>query len=76
MMFITSHKVRQPVANILGITNILEDCVNSPDQLKMSVGYLKESAQVLDAFTHELTDFISKLEQKGKNKYILNQLIK
>jgi len=26
-MFITSHKVRQPVANILGITNILHDFI-------------------------------------------------
>jgi signal transduction histidine kinase len=66
MMFITSHKVRQPVANILGIANILDECINSPIQLKRLVEHLQQSALTLDVFTKELTLFISDLDQKGK----------
>ena len=68
MMFMTSHKVRQPVANILGITNIISNYINSPTQLKTMVSFLKESATSLDVFIQELTTFIYNLEQKGKSK--------
>jgi signal transduction histidine kinase len=68
MMFMTSHKVRQPVANILGLSNILDDCIHSPTQLRKLMEYLKQSALSLDDFTRELTTFISNLEQKGRNK--------
>jgi signal transduction histidine kinase len=66
MMYMTSHKVRQPVANILGISNILHNYVRSPVQLKKLMGFLTESATKLDLFTKELTTFIDELEQKGK----------
>ncbi len=66
MMFITSHKVRQPVANILGITSIIGGFINSPFQLKKMVIFLKRSAQSLDGFIRELTEFIGETEQKRK----------
>jgi len=72
MMFMTSHKVRQPVANILGITNIISNFINSPAQIKKMINYLKQSATSLDIFIVELTDFISDLEQKGKTNIIEN----
>jgi hypothetical protein len=65
MMFMTSHKVRQPVANIMGISSILDDFIDSPVQLKKLVGYLKVSALSLDDFTAELTTFIVELAKKG-----------
>lgn len=68
MMFMTHHKVRQPVANILGIANLIDKYANSPAELKKMVGFMRQSATDLDAFTRELTAFISQLEQKGKNK--------
>ena len=68
MMFMTHHKVRQPVANILGMVNLIEQYANSPDELKKIVDYMKQSALDLDAFTRELTTFVANLEQKGKNK--------
>jgi signal transduction histidine kinase len=66
MMFITSHKVRKPVANILGLTDLLEYFLRSPAKLRQLVNYLKLSAEELDDFTKELTEFISQLEEKGK----------
>ncbi|MES2376233.1 MAG: hypothetical protein V4553_06635 [Bacteroidota bacterium] len=67
MMFMTHHKVRQPVANILGMANLIEKHANSPDELKKIADYMKQSALDLDMFTRELTKFVSDLEQKGKN---------
>ena len=66
MMFITSHKVRIPVANILGISNIIDDFMDSPVQLKTLLAHIKTSAETLDAFTTELAQFMSSLEQKSK----------
>lgn len=66
MVFMTSHKVRQPVAHILGISILLNDAVNSQEDLNKIVGYIKESALSLDAFTKELTTFIKNLEVNAK----------
>jgi signal transduction histidine kinase len=68
MMFMTSHKVRHPVTNILGLSDLLDQSINSPDELKQLIAYIKQSAQALDTFTRELTTFMSNLEKKGKNK--------
>lgn len=68
MMFITSHKVRQPIANILGFSNMLEHATSSPEELKQLVACIKESAITLDIFTIELSAFICKLRQNETNK--------
>lgn len=67
MMFMTSHKVRQPIANILGLSNMLEQTASSPEELKQLVACIKESAITLDVFTRELSSFICELGQKDKN---------
>jgi signal transduction histidine kinase len=64
IMFITSHKVRAPIANILGISSLLDQYIDSPARLSQLVKYIKESAKSLDAFTKELTTFIAGLKQK------------
>ncbi len=58
IMFITTHKIRQPIANIIGISNLLENNLKSPDQLKQMLEYMKQSAQLLDSFTRELTTYV------------------
>nr|WP_315142815.1 diguanylate cyclase [uncultured Flavobacterium sp.] len=68
MMFMTSHKVRLDIANILGISNLLDHATNSPEEHKQFVDYIRKSAISLDVFTKELTFFIFDLEQKGRNK--------
>lgn len=58
MLHITSHKIRQPVSNIIGLAKQLEIKNDlSEDALKVTT-YMKESAEKLDVFTHELNDFI------------------
>jgi signal transduction histidine kinase len=65
--FLTSHKVRQPLANILGFSKMLDQTINTPDELKVSLNYIKESALTLDVYTRELTEFISELDKKENN---------
>lgn len=66
MLFMISHKVRHPIANILSIVNVFEAHSNSPEEIQRMISYIKESALTLDNFTRELTGFIYELEQKGK----------
>lgn len=63
MIFMTSHKVRQPVSNILGLSDLLEDDSLSQLDLKEICDFMKESAITLDEFTKELTHFIYELRK-------------
>jgi PAS domain S-box-containing protein len=64
MLFMTSHKVRQPIANILGLANQMEDCIDSKEELKEMIGYMKESVLSLDLFTRELTTLIYETKKR------------
>jgi signal transduction histidine kinase len=64
IMFITSHKVRAPIANILGISSLIDQYIDSPARLKELIDYMKQSAKSLDCFTKELTNFIVSIKQK------------
>ncbi len=66
MIFMTSHKVRQPIANILGFSNMLDESISSPEELKLSVDSIKQSALTLDTFTRELTTFMCELGKVKK----------
>ena len=65
-MFMTSHRVRQPITNILGLSALLDQNINSPEELKVYLDYIKQSALALDSFTKDLTSFISELGKKGE----------
>ena len=67
MLFMTSHRVRQPIARIIGVSTLLDTCVSSPDELKRMTGYMKQSAQSLDNLTRELTTFIYEKENQVKS---------
>jgi K+-sensing histidine kinase KdpD len=68
MLFITSHKVRKPVANIIGLIESLNDANAdfSADDLKKCYVYLQLSATELDSFLKELNLFIETTEQHSK----------
>jgi light-regulated signal transduction histidine kinase (bacteriophytochrome) len=65
MMFITSHKVRKPVSQIMAISVLLESEINSQEELNNIIGFMKESVENLDSFTRELTKFIQDLRVKS-----------
>jgi signal transduction histidine kinase len=66
MMFITSHKVRQPIANIIGFSSMLDHTTSSPSELKQSLACIKDAAIKLDDYTRELTTFICELGKEKK----------
>ena len=64
MMFLTSHAVRKPVANIIGIVTQLEDS-RLPKDFKKLIECLRVSALSLETFTRQLTVKINILKKKG-----------
>lgn len=58
MIFMTSHKVRQPVCNILEIVDVLNEGNIDENELKEIIGHMEESIKNLDEFTRDLTTFI------------------
>lgn len=63
MMYIISHKIRQPITKIMGLSTLLEDGIENTEDVKQIVSYIKESSKLLDVFTKELTLFVSKQEE-------------
>lgn len=69
IIFSLSHKVRQPVAHILGVSNLLDNEIITKEELKKITGYMKESALNLDKFTRELTELVAATKHKpAENK--------
>ncbi|MES2568100.1 MAG: PAS domain-containing protein [Bacteroidota bacterium] len=66
ILFLTSHNVRQPVANILGVSNLLDDNLITFNELHKMIGHLKISALSLDTFTRELTKYVEDLKLEGQ----------
>ena len=56
--FIVAHNVRGPLCSILGLSNLLQEFDELPKDAAIAVGYLKESAQKLDAITQTLSKFV------------------
>lgn len=69
MLFMTSHRVRKPIASCLGLMNLLEtEQPMTIEELKKVVAYFKASALELDEFTKELTTFIDDIKTKDAMK--------
>jgi light-regulated signal transduction histidine kinase (bacteriophytochrome) len=63
----TSHRVRQPVSNILGIAHLLDVSGEMPQvELTKLSGFMKTSALLLDKYTDDLTHFTKELKSKKK----------
>jgi signal transduction histidine kinase len=58
MMYMTSHQLRIPIANILGILNHLDSTTISPEEIKEMNVFLKQFAKSLDHLTRDLGTFI------------------
>jgi signal transduction histidine kinase len=71
ILFMTSHRIRQPIANILGLSYLLNDSKNSNEEIKVFIEFIKQSALILDVYTQELSsytfDLKKKLYEKNKN---------
>lgn len=68
MLFMTNHEVRQPIANCLGLMNIIDNSNPSKDDLMKIYDHIKHSASQLEAFTRKLTLFMHDLTEKHKKQ--------
>lgn len=72
IIFITSHKVRNPVTNIVKIIELMDDEHLTEQNLKEMMLYLRKSAKDLESATREMTDNIC---DKEYNQEILSPSI-
>jgi len=68
MMFTISHKMRQPIANIMGIDNLLNSSELSQEELHTIMDHISFSIHSLDSFTKELVELIDNQVFIGKDK--------
>lgn len=68
MMYKTSHKLRQPIAQILGLAQVINFEKNSPEEIKNILKLFKVSATKLDQFTMEMAKFIYSFVKKRKSQ--------
>jgi len=67
VIFITSHRVRQPVSQILGYSELLKHPSVSHEDLKQIGGFMQVSAEKLDGYTRDLNDFIQEMKEKAES---------
>lgn len=65
LLFKISHEVRQPVCHIIGVSNMLDNSLITPEEFQKVVAYMKKSAVLLDTYTQELTDFVSDMKMNA-----------
>ncbi|PBQ31491.1 hypothetical protein CNR22_06840 [Sphingobacteriaceae bacterium] len=70
MMYMISHEVRQPVAHLMGLSNLFDEAAGSSTSgLKKIVGFMKQAVSSLDGFTRDLTKYVSDMMQKRKDEH-------
>jgi PAS domain S-box-containing protein len=65
--FFQSHILRRPVANILGLINLIEMEKNKPDNLPTLyeyLAYLNEAAQNIDTAIHQIVDEVTQIDEE------------
>ena len=66
IMHMTSHQVRQPIANIIGLSRILDLVNDSNDEIKETIDHIQKSALSLETLTRELNEHVLELKKKIK----------
>lgn len=62
MLFRISHQMRQPVVQILGLSEVISYDNDASEDLKQTIDYLKTSAKSLDKYIRELSGFVNKIK--------------
>ncbi|WP_462251260.1 PAS domain-containing protein [Ekhidna sp.] len=63
--FITSHEIRRPLSNLMGIATVISEKASVEDTDRMIV-YLKESADELDGLIRKMSDTLSRTSYDEK----------
>lgn len=78
VIYKASHELRQPIAQILGLAQVVSFEKNSPEEVLNILKLFRVAAARLDQFTIEMTKFIySSIKNKkpGKNFFEMEKLI-
>ncbi len=67
MLFMISHKVRHSVAQIIGLSTLIEEETITEEEIKKIVGYMKKPVFTLEMFTQELTDLMGELKYRNNH---------
>jgi signal transduction histidine kinase len=70
--YITSHNLRAPLANIIGLTQMLRQNNLPPDEKKELEQFLFQSIEKLDGVIHDLNHILEKRREVGKKKERVN----
>lgn len=66
MLFMTSHNLRQPIAQIMGMSSLLNSTKTTHEDLIQITEYMKKSVESLDSFSKELTLYANNLHERFK----------
>ncbi len=66
ILFSLSHRLRQPIVNILGLSQLLDGETNSEEELHEIVRYIHQNTKLLDDFSREITMLTQ--ERKNRNR--------
>lgn len=64
LLFKISHGLRQPITQLMGITELLDQTPDSLQHLTQIVDYMKTATTMLDTYTRELTQHIEAIAKK------------
>ena len=70
--FITAHKLRSPLATILGLVSLIE-MMKFEEEDKIVIAHLKESAKKLDKIVHSVMDAIDNSESPDQSNNLKNE---
>ncbi|MBU3680455.1 MAG: GAF domain-containing protein [Flavobacterium sp.] len=66
ILFSISHRLRQPIVNILGLSQLIEGETNTEEELHEIVRYINQNTKLLDDFSREIT--LLTQERKNRNR--------
>jgi signal transduction histidine kinase len=65
MIHMVSHEVRQPITQLMGLSNLLKNLKTSKSVARIHV-YINDAIANLDKYTRYLTKYLSELVNKGR----------
>lgn len=66
ILFELSHKVRQPVCNILGLFYLMDKKLITDEEQNKSFVYLKDAVELLDKYTKDITSLLTDYKSTTK----------
>ncbi|WP_177733746.1 PAS domain-containing protein [Flavobacterium inviolabile] len=64
ILFKISHEVRQPVTQILGVSDLLNDTQLNQEELRILINGMKKSAALLNLYTRELNQYVHNMKNE------------